>query len=149
MTHSIAFVTVYLHSYYLIIDILRILKFIQCLNFFIKASKIFAEIQSSFFKVFSLKLFLFSLKHSCLLTAKITCNNSLQLAILCNLYMVCKISVVLRMLDATFGVSLWPLLNWGSMYMSGHFFCKLNFKRNINICHCNVLCLDFPTSKFS
>ena len=34
------------------------------------------------------------------------------------------------------------------MYIPGHFFQNQIFKRNINDCYCNFLCLSFPPSKF-
>ena len=51
--------------------------------------------------------------------------------------MPCKSNAILYMLDATFGIWLWPHLTWGSLYIPGHFFCEQIFKRNINDCYCN------------
>ena len=108
---------------------------------FIKTSKIVMR-----FNIFLLKFsewkycyVLLSMKHFYQLTSKINHKSSLTLIILCNLYMSCKSSGNLRMLDATFGVWLWPLLNRGSM--SGHFFCKQIFKRNINNCQIVMFCV--------
>ena len=83
LTYWIVFVTVCLRSYLLIIDILQILNFIQCLyTFLTKNSKIL--IRSMFFLSISaskLSYILFPIKHFYLLTAKISSdvNNSLLL----------------------------------------------------------------------
>ena len=77
LTHYIAFVTVYLHFCLLIIKILRILKFIQCLyTLFYKKQQSFDKVQFFFFLGFSaLKhpyFILSSMKLSYLLTSKIS-----------------------------------------------------------------------------
>ena len=81
LTYRTAFVTDYLYTYLLIIDILRSMKFIHCLDaFFIKTSKILMRFNILFSKFSASKYsyyVLFSMKHLYLLTAKITRNNSL------------------------------------------------------------------------
>ena len=62
LTYWIAFITVCLYSYLLIIDILRSLNLIQCLyTFFIKTSKISTTFSILQNKAFSLKMFLLCL----------------------------------------------------------------------------------------
>ena len=65
-------------------------------------------------------MFLFSMKHSYLATAKTTqdVNNSLSF-----LHGIKEILLaILCMSEANFGVSIWPQLSWCSMYMSRHYF---------------------------
>ena len=80
LTYWMAFLTVYLHSYLLIVDILWSLTFIQYLfAFFIKTSKILMRFNVLFlrFSVSKCSYVLFPMKHSVLLTSKITRNISL------------------------------------------------------------------------
>ena len=53
---------------------------------------------------------------------------------LCNFYIPCKNYAILCVLDATFGVSLWPQLNWCNIHVPG--FSK-QILRNINDCYYN------------
>ena len=108
-------------------------------RFFIRISKILVSLNVAFLEGLQpqnvLIMFLFSMKHSYLLTAKTTQD----VIILSGFYMVWATLTILRMPEATIGVWLWPQLSWCSMYMSRVIILQVKFARNIKHRYFNFL----------
>ena len=126
MAYWIGFATIYLSFYLVIIDILRILEFMRCQRLFLR----FSTSKCSYYVLIFHGMFSpVNVKNS------IDFNNSLQL-----LRAVQELSI-LCMLDTTFGVWLWPQLNWCNIYILCYI--KASFLKNMNNFYCNFLCLNF------
>ena len=74
-----------------------------------------------------LNMFLFSMKHSYLLTAKTTQDVNNFFWFLNEMKEL--LQAILCMSKTTFGVWLWPQLSWCNMYMSHHYFVIKIYKK--------------------